>query len=205
MSQHLTGEKSTLVQVMAWCRQATSHYLSQCWPMLVVTGWGISGEIALRWMSLDLTRDDKSTLVQVMAWCRQATSHYLSQCWPRSVLPYVVTRLQWVEYNRLAIQHSPTKHNTACNTKIKPASSRLNKNFKQPMWPWLWPENSAQHFIGWICAKYEANPSNRNGAKEHTWQKFWMTFLNLPLTWKCSYLLHFKRWMSCVSFMKIQW
>ena len=28
----LTDEKSTLVLVMAWCRQATSHYLSQCWP-----------------------------------------------------------------------------------------------------------------------------------------------------------------------------
>ena len=27
-----TDDKSTLVQVMAWCRQATSHYLSQCWP-----------------------------------------------------------------------------------------------------------------------------------------------------------------------------
>ena len=27
----LTDGKSTLVQVMAWCRQATSHYLSQCW------------------------------------------------------------------------------------------------------------------------------------------------------------------------------
>ena len=26
------GDKSTLVQVMAWCHQATSHYLSQCWP-----------------------------------------------------------------------------------------------------------------------------------------------------------------------------
>ena len=26
-----TGDKSTLVQVMAWCRQATSHYLNQCW------------------------------------------------------------------------------------------------------------------------------------------------------------------------------
>ena len=25
-------DKSTLVQVMAWCCQATSHYLSQCWP-----------------------------------------------------------------------------------------------------------------------------------------------------------------------------
>ena len=27
-----TYDKSTLVQVMDWCRQATSHYLSQCWP-----------------------------------------------------------------------------------------------------------------------------------------------------------------------------
>ena len=32
MSQDLTDNKSTLVQVRAWCRQATSHYLSQCWP-----------------------------------------------------------------------------------------------------------------------------------------------------------------------------
>ena len=29
--QDLTDDKSALVQVMAWCRQATSHYLSQCW------------------------------------------------------------------------------------------------------------------------------------------------------------------------------
>ena len=28
----ISDDKSTLVQVMAWCRQATSHYLSQCWP-----------------------------------------------------------------------------------------------------------------------------------------------------------------------------
>ena len=32
ISIHLSGDKSTLVQVMAWCRQATSHYLSQCCP-----------------------------------------------------------------------------------------------------------------------------------------------------------------------------
>ena len=57
-------------------------------------GWGISFEIALRWMPLDLA-DDKSTLVQVMAWCRQATSHYLSQCWPRFMSPNGATRPQW--------------------------------------------------------------------------------------------------------------
>ena len=59
-------------------------------------GWGISCELALGWMSLDLT-DDKSTLVQVMAWCCQAPSHYLSQCWPGSQSPYGVTRPQWVK------------------------------------------------------------------------------------------------------------
>ena len=64
--------------------------------ILVIDDWCISCEIAVRWMSLDLT-DDKSTLVQVMAWCRQATSHYLNQCWPRSVSPYGVIKPQWVK------------------------------------------------------------------------------------------------------------
>ena len=62
----------------------------------MINGWGISCEIVPRWISLDHT-DDKSTWVQVMAWCHQATSHYLSQCWPRSMLPYGVTRPQWVK------------------------------------------------------------------------------------------------------------
>ena len=32
MSLDFTDDQSTLFQVMAWCCQATSHYLSQCWP-----------------------------------------------------------------------------------------------------------------------------------------------------------------------------
>ena len=32
MSLDFTDDQSTLVQVMAWCRQATSHCLSQYWP-----------------------------------------------------------------------------------------------------------------------------------------------------------------------------
>ena len=35
MSLDLTDDQSTLVQVMAWGRQATSHYLSSCWPRSV--------------------------------------------------------------------------------------------------------------------------------------------------------------------------
>ena len=32
ISLDLNYDKSTLVQVMSWCREATIHYLSQCWP-----------------------------------------------------------------------------------------------------------------------------------------------------------------------------
>ena len=61
----------------------------------MIDGCGISCEIALGWIWLDLTYDE-STLVQVMAWCHQAASHYLSRCWPRSMSPYGITRSQWV-------------------------------------------------------------------------------------------------------------
>ena len=35
----LTDDKSTLVQVMAWCCQAPSHYLSQCWLSYMSPYW----------------------------------------------------------------------------------------------------------------------------------------------------------------------
>ena len=62
-------------------------------------------EVALRWMSLDLT-DDKLTFVQAMAWCRQATIHYVSQFWPKSLSPHSVTRPQWV--NLFPLSHQAT-------------------------------------------------------------------------------------------------
>ena len=42
MPQYLTSDKSTLVQVMAWCCQATSHYLNQCWPRSPMP-YGVTG------------------------------------------------------------------------------------------------------------------------------------------------------------------
>ena len=115
MSMDLTDDKSTLVQVMAWCHQATSHYLSQCWPrsmssydvtrpqwdlcvifrcIAVIIFMSIFSAINFRWTLLD-SNDDKSTLVQVKAWCPTAPSHHLSQCWSRS-MSYCITKQQWV-------------------------------------------------------------------------------------------------------------
>ena len=39
MPLDLSDDKSLLVQVMSWCRQASSHYLSQCWPRSMITQW----------------------------------------------------------------------------------------------------------------------------------------------------------------------
>ena len=82
MSLDFTDDQSTLVQVMAWCRQATSHYLSQCWPKSM-SPYGVTRP---QWVKFPPLRPS------------QATSHYLSQCWPRSMSPYGVTRPQWVKF-----------------------------------------------------------------------------------------------------------
>ena len=50
ISVDFTDDQSTLVQVMAWCRQATSHYLSQCWPRSL-TPYGITRP---QWVNFNL-------------------------------------------------------------------------------------------------------------------------------------------------------
>ena len=69
-----TDEKSTLVEVMAWCRQAGSHYLSQYCCLTAPSHY----------------------LSQYC--CLTAPSHYLSQYWPSSMSPYghsVLTHCGW--------------------------------------------------------------------------------------------------------------
>ena len=54
MPMDLTDGKSTLEQVMAWCRQAASHYLSQCWPRSL-SPYGV---IRPQWVKLAYTNND---------------------------------------------------------------------------------------------------------------------------------------------------
>ena len=80
MPQDLTNDKSTLVQVMAWCRQATSHYLSQCW-LNSLSPYGVTRPqwVNSLWLSdiIWLYRSG-STLAQVMAGCLTTWCHYLN-------------------------------------------------------------------------------------------------------------------------------
>ena len=59
MQLDFTDNKSTLVQVMAWCRQATSHYLSQCWPRSMLP----NGVTRPQWVNLECKQEyDELTL-----------------------------------------------------------------------------------------------------------------------------------------------
>ena len=59
--------ESTLVQVMAWRRQATSHYLSQCWTSSPTDICGTRG----RWVNVTLTNMSNTSgesIIRMLAW-----------------------------------------------------------------------------------------------------------------------------------------
>ena len=77
MPQNPSDDKSTLVQVMAWCRQAASHYLSQCCPRSL-SPYGVTRP---QWVNLSLSLSHYSdgnllvtcsviTGITLMGWCK---------------------------------------------------------------------------------------------------------------------------------------
>ena len=82
--QDLTDDKSILVQVMAWCRQASSHYLSQCWPRSL-SPYASLGHNELIWENkfgiLWTERSLESCLSREMIWFEFCTiSGWTSRC-----------------------------------------------------------------------------------------------------------------------------
>ena len=75
LALNLGNVKSTLIQVMAWCRQATSHCLNQCWPRSL-TSYGVTRP---QWVnSLSSTTISKTT--------KQITSIHSYSCFLSSWL-----------------------------------------------------------------------------------------------------------------------
>ena len=75
MSLDFTDDQSTLVQVMAWCRQATNHCLSQYWPRSL-SPYGV---IRPQWVNQNSTKPNKTMCMFYgntifMAQCKTALS-----------------------------------------------------------------------------------------------------------------------------------
>ena len=87
MSLDFTDDQSTLVPVMAWCSQATSHYLSQCWhrslwpygitrPQWVNVGYWIKWSILMKTLCWSTVHE----LHLDTCLCTQWEQHYLTKC-----------------------------------------------------------------------------------------------------------------------------
>ena len=59
LSLDVTDDKSTLVQVMAWCPQATSHYLNQSWSRSLMP-YGIP---VPQWAKITTTKQNKTICI----------------------------------------------------------------------------------------------------------------------------------------------
>ena len=88
MPLDLTDDKSTLVQVMAWCRQVSSHYMSQCWPRFM-SPYGVTRP---QWV--------KQNDISFSLWLIKLDS--------LQVLYIAVMRCSL--YNRLSMYHGTTQH-----------------------------------------------------------------------------------------------
>ena len=100
MPMDLTDGKSTLVQVMAWCHQVTSYYLSQCWPRSLLP----YGVIRPQWVCSLLPGDaiwhhwTKSILFQVRVCCLVAPNHFLEN------IDYQSIRSLWTYCNEISVK-----------------------------------------------------------------------------------------------------
>ena len=187
MSLDLTVDKSTLVQVVAWCHQATSHYLSQCWPRFM-SPYGVTRPQWVKFMSISFTLgwilpndfDNKSTLVQVMVWCRLAKSYNLRQCLPRSMSPYGITKPQWVNLDMLNFSEEiffpPHQHGSG-SWNTSSWKTRTGQTYSQYHGCWCPGDARSQdissHGIDLVIQKYSTFSTSRvkNNKENRTTQR----------------------------------
>ena len=120
MSLDLTDDKSTLVQVMAWCLQATSHYLRQCWLRSM---WS-NGVTRPQWVNQFSSNSWHGTLIYIYI-CILSRKELnvsnnvlqirlcLSKSWPVSYLPVIF----WETYCQILL----TRRSKGCATNTSPS------------------------------------------------------------------------------------
>ena len=87
-SLDFVDEKSTFIQVMALCHQATSHYLSQCWPRFTMPYGIIRPQWVKQLDTFSLRRSlDFFKFTLKIAWCfrtRASATTIMSNTWAKA-------------------------------------------------------------------------------------------------------------------------
>ena len=130
LSHDFTDDKSTLVQVMVWCCEATNHYLSQCWPTSTrplghneSTYWDLVLHVGRNQLAHHCLR--KRLFV-----C-STPSHYQHQCW--FIIKWAIRKKNF----RKNVYHNINIKDTIWKKKMSvilclPAMCLLNRNVAPP-------------------------------------------------------------------------
>ena len=102
MSLDLTEDKSTLVQVMAWCCQATSHYLSQRWPRSL-SPYGVIRPQWVNWCVRKILLRNHQNPIHFYA------RTYTQECGLQN-FGHVAQRLMWWETHRNVLQRTSLEY-----------------------------------------------------------------------------------------------
>ena len=86
MSLVFTDDQSILVHVMAWCRQATSHYLSQCWPRFISL-YGVTSPL---WVN-NVDNITKAYIYLVLSWYGSSWWRHWKLWYPLGMFLYCVS------------------------------------------------------------------------------------------------------------------
>ena len=99
MLQTLTNEQSTLVQVMVWCRQATGHYLSWCWPRSL----SLYDTTRPHWVNDKIRRNVLCLVFYEMCWhfwlaAEMCQAFWLvAACWPFIIDGWLIHEEKWMK------------------------------------------------------------------------------------------------------------
>ena len=126
MPLDLTDNKSTLVQVMAWYRQVTRHYLSQCWPRSLSP----NGVTRPQWVKLKLRHGCHTP--------HETELDYMPM--PHQLTPCAYIRISFCELKVVWLKGKAV-------TKV--ILNLIYVNF-------LWPNHCLLLFISWICNEMQA-------------------------------------------------
>ena len=128
MPLDLIDDESTLVQVMAWWRQATSHYLSQCWPRSMSP----NGVTRPQWVNYNgehtaITKD-KIFLVVAIILEMQVSFYFLDKKWFWFII-------HWSLFWRVSLKIGQHWFRL-CPCSGMEASHYLNQYWSRSMIPW---------------------------------------------------------------------
>ena len=136
---HANNLKSTLVQVMAWCHQATSHYPSQCWPRSLspynITK--LNTNIIIHKYPLVII-SDVTTVIMVMSDERQCISNHQQLNCLLNTLFRSMTKTPKLCITSGCMVDSPHKGPINVENIMMSCVVPTTCCFPQPLYPWIW-------------------------------------------------------------------